>query len=91
MPAVQAELGFDNKWRIEYNICKDKAVWQAVFRFLTGGSRFKMDNLNFLNAEDLESVLEELDGIESDEAPLTEEERASQRRYEEIIKKHKEN
>lgn len=50
-----------------------------------------MDNLNFLNVKDLESVLEELDGIESDEAPLTEEERASQRRYEEIIKKHKEN
>lgn len=45
---------------------------------------------NFFNAEDLASVLDELNTIEVEEAPLTEEELASQRRYEEIIKKHKE-
>lgn len=47
-----------------------------------------MDN-NLLNMDDLADVFAQLDSIEEEEAPLTEEEKASQRRYEEIIKKHK--
>lgn len=49
-----------------------------------------MDN-NLLNMDDLADVFAQLDSIEEDETPLTEEEKASQRRYEEIIKKHKNN
>ncbi len=49
-----------------------------------------MDN-NLLNMDDLADVFAQLDSIEEEEAPLTEEEKASQRRYEEIIKKHKNN
>lgn len=48
-----------------------------------------MDNMNFFSLDDLESVFAELDEIEADEAEPTEEEKASERRYEEIIKKHK--
>lgn len=44
---------------------------------------------DFLNLEDLAGLMEQLDEIETVEAPLTEEEKESQRRYEEIIKKHK--
>lgn len=47
---------------------------------------------NFLSAEDLEELLSELDSIpvkDQEPLPMTEEELASQRRYEEIIKKHK--
>ncbi len=47
-----------------------------------------MDN-NLLNMDDLADVFAQLDSMEEEEAPLTEEEKASQRRYEEIIKKHK--
>lgn len=47
-----------------------------------------MDN-NFLNLDDLASVFEELEAIEDVEVPMSEEEIESQRRYEEIIKKHK--
>lgn len=49
-----------------------------------------MDN-NLLNLDDLASVLDELSTMEDVEAPMTEEEIESQRRYEEIIKKHKDN
>lgn len=47
-----------------------------------------MDN-NFLNMEDLEGVLAELNEIKEVETEVSEEEKASMRRYEEIIKKHK--
>jgi hypothetical protein len=47
-----------------------------------------MDN-NLLNMDDLADVFAQLDSMEEKEVPLTEEEKASQRRYEEIIKKHK--
>lgn len=46
-------------------------------------------NDNLLNMDDLADVFAKLDTIEEEEAPLTEEEKASLRRYEEIIKKHK--
>ncbi len=45
-----------------------------------------MDN-NLLDSSDLFDVLNQLDDIEETEVEQTEEERASQRRYEEIIKK----
>ena len=48
-----------------------------------------MDN-NFLSMDHLADVFEQLESIPDKEVPLTEEEIASQRRYEEIIKKHKE-
>ena len=48
-----------------------------------------MDN-NFLSMDDLADVFEQLESIPDKEVPLTEEEIASQRRYDEIIKKHKE-
>lgn len=41
-----------------------------------------------VNLDDLMDALSQLDGQEDESAP-TEEELASQRRYEEIIKKHK--
>lgn len=47
-------------------------------------------NNNLLNMDDFADILDELESLPShDERPLTEEELASQRRYEEIIKKHK--
>ena len=48
-----------------------------------------MDNNNFFDASDLEGVLAEFNNMEDIDEPLTPEEEASQRRYEEIIKKHK--
>lgn len=50
---------------------------------------FNSMDKDFLNLEDLAGLMEQLDEIETVEAPLTEEEKESQRRYEEIIKKHK--
>ncbi len=44
---------------------------------------------NFLNLEDLSDVFAQLEQIEDVETELTEEEKASQKRYDEIIKKHK--
>lgn len=71
-------------------------VYSSQYRWVTGATlRNKrsemgdiMDN-NLLNMDDLADVFAKLDTIEEDETPLTEEELASQRRYEEIIKKHK--
>lgn len=48
-----------------------------------------MDN-NFLNSDDLADLFSQLEDIEDVEVEETEEEKASKRRYEEIIKKHKE-
>lgn len=48
-----------------------------------------MINNNLLSFEDLEDVLAQLDEIEDEEEVIDEEIIASQRRYEEIIKKHK--
>lgn len=48
-----------------------------------------MINNNLLSFEDLEDVLTQLDEIEDEEEVIDEEIIASQRRYEEIIKKHK--
>lgn len=48
----------------------------------------RMDN-NLLNLDDLEDVFAQLDTIEEQPQELTEEEKASMRRYQEIIKKHK--
>lgn len=47
-----------------------------------------MDN-NLLNMDDLTDLFAQLDAIEESPKEMDEEERASQRRYEEIIKKHK--
>lgn len=44
---------------------------------------------NFLNMEDLEAVLNQMDNIAEEPEELEGEALASQRRYEEIIKKHK--
>lgn len=44
---------------------------------------------NFLNMEDLKDVLNEMDDIVEEPEELEGEALASQRRYEEIIKKHK--
>lgn len=44
---------------------------------------------NFLNMQDLEAVLSQLETIEETPEELDEEALASQRRYDEIIKKHK--
>ena len=45
----------------------------------------------FLDMGDLADLMSQLDSIEEpEEQPMTEEELASKRRYEEIIKKHKE-
>ena len=49
------------------------------------------DNKNLLNLDDLADVFAQLNDIEDAPKELTEEEKASQRRYEEIIKKHKNN
>ena len=43
----------------------------------------------FLSDDDLADLFAQLDQVEEVEPELTEEEKASQRRYEEIIKKHK--
>lgn len=44
---------------------------------------------NFFNMDDLADVFAQLDTIEEVPVEMDEEEIASQRRYEEIIKKHK--
>lgn len=44
---------------------------------------------NFFNMDDLADVFEQLNNIEEAPVEMDEEEKASQRRYEEIIKKHK--
>lgn len=44
---------------------------------------------NLLNLDDLADVFAQLDAIEEVPVEMDEEEKASQRRYEEIIKKHK--
>ena len=49
------------------------------------------DNKNLLNFDDLADVFAQLNDIEDAPEELTEEEKASQRRYEEKIKKHKNN
>lgn len=49
------------------------------------------DNNNLLNMDDLADVFAQLSDIEDAPEELTEEEKASQRRYEEIIRKHKNN
>lgn len=47
-------------------------------------------NNNLLNLDDFADILDQLNEMgEVEERPLTEEELASQRRYDEIIKKHK--
>ena len=48
-----------------------------------------MDNKNLFDPEDLKDLFAQLDEIPDPEEAMTEEEIASQRRYEEIIKKHK--
>ena len=48
-----------------------------------------MKNDNLLNFDDLKDILEQLDDIKVDEEVVDEEVLASQRRYEQIIKKHK--
>ncbi len=48
-----------------------------------------MDNTNLLNLDDLKDVFAELEKIEEKPVEQDEEEKASQRRYEEIIRKHK--
>ena len=48
-----------------------------------------MEDKNLLQFDDLKDLFSQLDSIEEPEEELTEEEKASQRRYEEIIKKHK--
>lgn len=45
---------------------------------------------NLLNLDDLADVFAQLETIEEEPTQMDEEELASQRRYEEIIKKHKE-
>lgn len=47
-----------------------------------------MDN-NLLSLDDLADVFAQLDTIEEQPAEMDEEEKASMRRYQEIIKKHK--
>lgn len=47
------------------------------------------DTNNLLNMDDLADVFEQLKDIEEVPVQLTAEEIASQKRYEEIIKKHK--
>ena len=47
------------------------------------------DNKNLLNFDDLADVFAQLNDIEDAPEELTVEEKASHRRYEEIIKKHK--
>ncbi|MDD6570891.1 MAG: hypothetical protein PUF12_00755 [Thermoflexaceae bacterium] len=47
-----------------------------------------MDN-NLLNMDDLADVFAQLNTIEDVPVEMDEEEKASQRRYEEIIRKHK--
>ena len=49
------------------------------------------DNKNLLNFDDLADVFAQLNDIKDTPEELTEEEKASQRRYEEIIKKHTNN
>lgn len=48
-----------------------------------------MDN-NLLNMDDLSDIFAELNSIEDVPVEMTEEEKASMRRYNDIIKKHKE-
>lgn len=48
-----------------------------------------MESENLLSMEDLAGVLSQLEDMPEIEEEPTEEERASRRRYEEIIKKHK--
>jgi len=48
-----------------------------------------MDKKNLLSTDDLADVFATLDKIPDEERPLTDEELASMRRYEQIIKKHK--
>lgn len=48
----------------------------------------EMDN-NLLNMDDLADVFAQLNTIEDVPVEMDEEEKASQRRYEEIIRKHK--
>lgn len=49
-----------------------------------------MDN-NLLNFDDLADVFAQLDTIEEQPVEMDEEEKASMRRYQEIIRKHKNN
>lgn len=49
-----------------------------------------MDN-NLLNFDDLADVFAQLDTIEEQPVEMDEEEKASMRRYQEIIRKHKDN
>ncbi|MCM1466680.1 MAG: hypothetical protein NC086_00925 [Alistipes sp.] len=44
---------------------------------------------NLLNLDDLADVFAQLDTIEEQPVEMSEEEKASMRRYQEIIKKHK--
>ena len=48
-----------------------------------------MESENLLSMDDLADVLSQLENMPEIEEEPTEEERTSQRRYEEIIKKHK--
>jgi hypothetical protein len=48
-----------------------------------------MDNENLLSLDDLADVFAQLNTMEDVKQEATEEELASQRRYEEIIRKHK--
>lgn len=48
-----------------------------------------MDEENLLNMDDLADVFAQLNAMDDVKIEATEEELASQRRYEEIIKKHK--
>lgn len=47
------------------------------------------DNNNLLDFNDLSDIFDQLKDIEDTPGELSAEEKASQRRYEEIIKKHK--
>ena len=48
-----------------------------------------MQNDNLLDFDDLKDILGQLDGIKAEEEIIDEEVIASQRRYEQIIMKHK--
>jgi len=48
-----------------------------------------MENNNLLDFEDLKDILEQFNDLKVDEEVVDEEVIASQRRYEQIIKKHK--
>ena len=57
--------------------------------FYTSYGEGTMDKDNLLSMDDLADVFAQMKDLKIEDETLTEEEKASQRRYEEIIKKHK--